>query len=419
MGNTSVFGAITFRRFLLVVLVWLGVNFVAMGPVKASPSAWFSAPLLELRSLLFVHALTLAHLLSLHGGALEQTLAAEALAINSLGGSGRPIDPEPIATIDGSAGFDAGTVAAASRGLSEPVLIRNAVADPRWSLERFQQPGALGDTHYLFQCDADVAENLASNRFNGYHCTANMSLRQATSEMRQRGLYMRQNNRVLLDFPELRAELGIDDAFEAKLGEGLITVRGVFMGIAPADGDPLKAARGSSLHTDLSSNWYVQAAGRKTWTLVDPRASARLLPLFDERHGVPALFSRLGYAAAAQLAPTAQPLTHFPRKEVTLTPGDALYVPTWWWHEITNELDAFNAAVALRGPRAVVKALLPNSPAFFATVGSLPDIGKLARDMARNRLAARLGSKRTVSFEDNFLAKDVLKATAAKPADEL
>ena len=34
-------------------------------------------------------------------------------------------------------------------------------------------------------------------------------------------------------------------------------------------------------------------------------------------------------------------------------------------------------------------------------------------------MAARLGSKRTVSFEDNFLAKDVLKATAAKPADEL
>ena len=56
--------------------------------------------------------------------------------------------------------------------------------------------------------------------------------------------------------------MGIDEKFEAKLGEGAITVRGVFMGIAPTNGDTLKAAHGSSLHCDLSSNWYIQVLQR-------------------------------------------------------------------------------------------------------------------------------------------------------------
>ena len=46
------------------------------------------------------------------------------------------------------------------------------------------------------------------------------------------------------------------------------------------------------------------------------------------------------------------------RYEVILNPGDLLYVPSWWWHQIENE-PGFNAAVALRGPRSVVRAFRP------------------------------------------------------------
>ncbi len=120
----------------------------------------------------------------------------------------------------------------------------------------------------------------------------------------------------------------------------------------------------------------------------------------DDSIGVPALFSGMGYAAAER---PARPLEHFERIELTLNPGDLLYVPTWWWHQIENAPGGFNAAVALRGPRSVVKALLRPT---FATLGSTPDIARLFFDVIKG--LARL---RTGSFEDNFFPKGLQQAT--------
>ena len=70
---------------------------------------------------------------------------------------------------------------------------------------------------------------------------------------------------MLSDFPELADAAGATPAFEASLAEGKITLRAVFLG--NWDGETAEAAsRGSSLHADLSSNWYAQTAGRKKRT---------------------------------------------------------------------------------------------------------------------------------------------------------
>ncbi|KAH8093031.1 transcription factor jumonji [Aureococcus anophagefferens] len=325
------------RRPLLVAAT-VATIYVA---VSMGPADTLTKNLQNWRELRFVHALCWSHLL---GVACDWCLA-EAARLNAVPRPRRAARPVAEATLDL---FDK----------RAPFVVRGALRGPAWTAASLAAMPGANATTYSFQCAAN-------------------------------------NNRLLRDFPALADAAGLDEPFLASLREGKFSLRGVFMGEwdGRADAAP---SRGSSLHSDLSANWYAQLGGRKTWTLVDPTESARrLLPCFDERPGVPALFSGLGYGADAP--PSATPLADVDRLVVTLDVGDLLYVPSWWWHQIEN-LPGFNAAVALRGPRSVVAALRPSAPAFFATVGSLPDIAV----QTRNLLATRLGL-RTGSFEDAFL----------------
>ena len=357
------------RRFAAA----LGVGLVAwclasMGPAGAG---W--------RELRFVHALTWSHLLGLRCGWCVE----EALALNSGGDAyASYVAPRPVAEAAMGAAWDK----------ASPFVIRGALPRTPWTAAGLAADDDVGAATYSFQCAANVSSQLREGGFAGYGCAVDLPLREGLA----RGFYMRQNNRLLRDFPSLGENMGLTEAFLASLDEGHFSLKGVFLG--SWDGvDPASPARGSSLHSDLSANWYAQKAGDKTWTLVSPDESARLLPVFDERRGVPALFSGLGYAADATDDERRRPLEAVPRFVVTLGVGDLLYVPSWWWHQIENA-PGFNAAVALRGPKSVVAALRPSSPAFFATVGSLPDIAL----QTRNLLATKLGV-RTGSFEDAFL----------------
>ena len=86
-------------------------------------------------------------------------------------------------------------------------------------------------------------------------------------------------------------------------------------------------------------------------------------------------------------------------RDCTIEPGDLLYVPSWWWHEVENE-PGFNAAVALRGPRSVAAAFSPRADALFATLGSAPDVAVVAGRFLRRKLGFE------ASFEDAFLRAD-------------
>ena len=83
---------------------------------------------------------------------------------------------------------------------------------------------------------------------------------------------------------------------------------------------------GAFLHQDIfgTQSWMAQIRGEKHWRLATPGARAPGtkdgLDLFDS------------------------PDLPFPVYDVTLTPGDVLYVPPHWWHQIRNEKS--NLAVA-------------------------------------------------------------------------
>jgi hypothetical protein len=83
------------------------------------------------------------------------------------------------------------------------------------------------------------------------------------------------------------------------------------------------------LHHDLTHNLLVQIVGRKRILLVSPSATPLLA---NERH----VFSEVhDLESEAHLArhPQARAVI---RHEVILHPGDALFIPVGWWHQVTS-----------------------------------------------------------------------------------
>lgn len=84
------------------------------------------------------------------------------------------------------------------------------------------------------------------------------------------------------------------------------------------------------LHHDLTNNLLVQFVGRKRVTLASPAETPRL---YNDVH----VFSRVRNVTAPDLDLAAFPLLEGAFfQEIILKPGDALFIPIGWWHQITS-----------------------------------------------------------------------------------
>ena len=115
----------------------------------------------------------------------------------------------------------------------------------------------------------------------------------------------------------------------AHAGLGPYRLTQLFVGV------PSTVGARSSLHYDHNDNIYLQISGTKRFTLFPPRDTPRLYahPVHHELDRRSRLDLRL---------PSAQLLKRFPRHasatryEVVLRPGEVLFLPAWWWHEVTT-----------------------------------------------------------------------------------
>ena len=122
-----------------------------------------------------------------------------------------------------------------------------------------------------------------------------------------------------------------------RLGPWTLTV--VFVGVAAQ----VAGAR-TRLHYDQVDNLYLQLAGVKTFRLFAPADGGDLYP-YPWHHPMDRSAQvdlREGMGEAARSAQ----LKRFPRFaeaqpiEVTLRPGDLLFLPAYWWHEVVTDAPA-------------------------------------------------------------------------------
>ncbi|SDN22007.1 Cupin-like domain-containing protein [Streptomyces sp. cf386] len=133
---------------------------------------------------------------------------------------------------------------------------------------------------------------------------------------------------LLKRFPGLRDDL----RHERMFPRGSVTSCSTWIG-------PARSRTG--LHHDLLDNLAVQITGRKRFYLARPGTVERAGAL-SAKYDAWARLSRVGIA---ELAAAADPATSDDFFAVDLEPGDVLYVPARWWHEVVN----LSAGILLSG----------------------------------------------------------------------
>ncbi len=101
-------------------------------------------------------------------------------------------------------------------------------------------------------------------------------------------------------------------------------------------------------HCATGGNFFLQVYGRKRWLFVNPRHTAFMHPYVrkDFLYSASAIdpcLSRQDQVRAGF------PLYNLvPKYEVVLEPGDLLYSPQWWWHQVDNVGDSIGVAMRFR-----------------------------------------------------------------------
>ena len=83
------------------------------------------------------------------------------------------------------------------------------------------------------------------------------------------------------------------------------------------------------LHHDLTNNLLLQITGRKRILMVPPTETPRL---YNDHH----VYSRVGDLSQTGIVAQFPKLDGLRVHEVILNPGEALFIPIGWWHQVTS-----------------------------------------------------------------------------------
>jgi hypothetical protein len=160
-----------------------------------------------------------------------------------------------------------------------------------------------------------------------YQTTSQMRLGDAMREMeRGAALSVVSTSNVFNGRAELLAALK-PDVIASKFGVHIVRHEMFVAG----------AGTGSAFHCAVGGNFFVMVCGRKRWILVKPSDSFAMYPTIGRNMGSAYVGSPINSETYESEQMERYPLfSKVSKFTVTLEPGDVLFVPSWWWHEVKN-----------------------------------------------------------------------------------
>ncbi len=158
------------------------------------------------------------------------------------------------------------------------------------------------------------------------------SVRQSTGKPR----YLMASSSLFEAHPELLRELDVL-RLQKLFGKTVIRAE-MFLGTEK---------NGSPYHCASSGNVFCNVHGRKDWLLVAPQHSMWMYPQIG-RNGLAVYVNSPVLSDREEEVDAKYPLYRYvPKLAAQLVPGDILYVPPWWWHEVTNRSETIGVPVRL------------------------------------------------------------------------
>jgi Cupin-like domain len=248
----------------------------------------------------------------------------------------------------------------ASLDFTRPVVIKGLLKDSnasqKWSLDYFAEN--YGDLELPVVIDASIEMHKKYIKRTDQSDNATyMTIKDIMARIgRGEKTYINNVSRIFGLHPELVDDLELEH-IEPATGvdmKNATNVNQLFFG---------GKGTGTSLHSAITGNFFVNIKGRKHWYLIDPIHTNYMLPSM----------SRTGLFAVSHLdicgAKKGDYALNIPRYEVVLEEGDVLYNPPWWWHAIANESDY---TIACANRYINVGAAMSNNLLYSAIFASHP-----------------------------------------------
>ena len=200
-----------------------------------------------------------------------------------------------------------------------PLVIRRALEGTdvvdRWNLPFFAE--RFGSTRVQVHGHAQTGENLYDKDIVGTRLADFIDAVQA----REGAPYMVASAGLFEEHPELTA------AVPVKRLQGLFDIRitrpELFMG---------NEKNWSPWHNALAEKFFVQGEGQKQWSFIDPSWTAAMYPNYGWVTGPTAVQTTVDRDRIEDFPMFALPQ----RMTCVVGPGDLVYNPPHWWHEVRN-----------------------------------------------------------------------------------
>jgi len=280
--------------------------------------------------------------------------------------------PEAIVEMDAS-NFTPSTFLQASHGLKTPVVVkglfRGSAATRKWTVDYLNETIGTMNTIALSN-----EENCFEQHTKSIHdrttrttsqCKKTLTVGDFLQRMQDERLYVTQMSHHFATNPSFLKDLELERFTEQVYPLEDLVVPTMFVG----HGHEYPVV--TTFHSAAPANYFIQIQGHKVWSILPPKWTPYFQPLYHA-DDTPALLSRCTCYVPETLTEQLCHADQLPIQSVTLEPGDFLYLPPWWWHEIKHvQPSEYFLGIGLRPVYASAWQFVPGiSQAWASTLGT-------------------------------------------------